>query len=396
MRLHTLNSHPLSPLDPPPSPHPPVPAGEDEVEQLACIMEVLGPPPADVLAAASRRKLFFDTGGAPKLAPNSAGKTRHPGAKTLQGALKCSDQPFLDLVTRCLRWDPAERVTPDAALSHVWIVDNAPSPTARVAAGPPSGATSSRSGKQGGNKQGSARAAAVNLTAPVKPGGPVLYSVDSSGTGAAASARGSGALPSVSLGPVKPLNLSGLQGFAATSAAKPPGTPRGQRRESYGEAAQGAQRALARAPSTTRSAHQHALATAAAAGIVPHTPRGGGGGGGGGQQEAVPSGPLMSRRPTLGSAAVADSSLAPAGPVSSSPQHHHLHHQQQQSQHHLQQPQQQGNGGGMGTLSSRFLPSLSMAMSYSNGSQPTNASTAATAATSAVTPRRSINLGGAG
>lgn len=33
--------------------------GENEVEQLACIMEVLGAPPEDVIVNASRRRLFF-------------------------------------------------------------------------------------------------------------------------------------------------------------------------------------------------------------------------------------------------------------------------------------------------------------------------------------------------
>jgi hypothetical protein len=33
--------------------------GENEVEQLACIMEVLGAPPEDVTINASRRRLFF-------------------------------------------------------------------------------------------------------------------------------------------------------------------------------------------------------------------------------------------------------------------------------------------------------------------------------------------------
>ena len=33
--------------------------GENEVEQLACIMEVFGLPPAHILLSATRRKLFF-------------------------------------------------------------------------------------------------------------------------------------------------------------------------------------------------------------------------------------------------------------------------------------------------------------------------------------------------
>jgi hypothetical protein len=33
--------------------------GENEVEQLACIMEILGVPPEDVINQATRRRLFF-------------------------------------------------------------------------------------------------------------------------------------------------------------------------------------------------------------------------------------------------------------------------------------------------------------------------------------------------
>lgn len=33
--------------------------GENEVEQLACLMEVLGPPPDDIIATATRKRLFF-------------------------------------------------------------------------------------------------------------------------------------------------------------------------------------------------------------------------------------------------------------------------------------------------------------------------------------------------
>ncbi len=58
-----------------------MPAGEDEAEQLACVMEVLGVPPADLVERATRRKLFFDSAGAPRLSPNSQGKLHHPGER---------------------------------------------------------------------------------------------------------------------------------------------------------------------------------------------------------------------------------------------------------------------------------------------------------------------------
>lgn len=33
--------------------------GENEVEQLACFMEVLGQPPEELIVSATRRRLFF-------------------------------------------------------------------------------------------------------------------------------------------------------------------------------------------------------------------------------------------------------------------------------------------------------------------------------------------------
>lgn len=41
----------------------------------------------------------------------------------LQAAIRCNDALFLDLLEQCLRWDPAARITPDAALQHPWILD---------------------------------------------------------------------------------------------------------------------------------------------------------------------------------------------------------------------------------------------------------------------------------
>jgi hypothetical protein len=45
------------------------------VEQLLCIMEIMGPPPRDLIDAASRRKVFFDASGAPNVVPNSRGES---------------------------------------------------------------------------------------------------------------------------------------------------------------------------------------------------------------------------------------------------------------------------------------------------------------------------------
>ena len=100
----------------------PIFPGENEHEQLACIMEVLGVPDRFIVDKASRRKLFFDASGAPRPFVNAKGKRRRPGAKTLGAILKCDDELFLDFVSKCLTWDPDKRLKPQPALRHPWIL----------------------------------------------------------------------------------------------------------------------------------------------------------------------------------------------------------------------------------------------------------------------------------
>ncbi|XP_022911658.1 dual specificity tyrosine-phosphorylation-regulated kinase 4 isoform X2 [Onthophagus taurus] len=95
--------------------------GENELEQLACLMEVLAPPPDDIIAAATRRRLFFDSRGNPRCTTNSKGRKRIPGSKSLPLVLRCNDHLFIDFITRCLEWNPKNRMTPDEALRHEWI-----------------------------------------------------------------------------------------------------------------------------------------------------------------------------------------------------------------------------------------------------------------------------------
>ncbi|XP_053742478.1 dual specificity tyrosine-phosphorylation-regulated kinase 4 [Synchiropus splendidus] len=97
--------------------------GESEVEQIACIMEVLGLPPNDFVQSASRRRLFFDSKGNPRNTTNSKGKKRRPSSKELSAALKTNDVLFLDFIKRCLTWDPTKRMTPDEGLQHEWILE---------------------------------------------------------------------------------------------------------------------------------------------------------------------------------------------------------------------------------------------------------------------------------
>ncbi|XP_035604797.1 dual specificity tyrosine-phosphorylation-regulated kinase 4-like isoform X2 [Oncorhynchus keta] len=95
--------------------------GESEMEQIACIMEVLGMPPTDFLSTATRKRQFFDSKGNPRNITNSKGRKRRLNSKDLASALKTNDPLFLDFIKRCLAWDPKKRMTPDEAMQHEWI-----------------------------------------------------------------------------------------------------------------------------------------------------------------------------------------------------------------------------------------------------------------------------------
>ncbi|XP_040193460.1 dual specificity tyrosine-phosphorylation-regulated kinase 3 [Rana temporaria] len=112
--------------------------GEDEGDQLACMMELLGTPPTKLLDQAKRSKNFVSSKGYPRYCttttlPNGSvvlngsrsrrGKMRGaPGSKDWVVALKgCEDAVFIDFLKGCLNWDPSARMTPTQALRHQWI-----------------------------------------------------------------------------------------------------------------------------------------------------------------------------------------------------------------------------------------------------------------------------------
>jgi dual specificity tyrosine-phosphorylation-regulated kinase 2/3/4 len=115
----------------------PIFPGENEQEQLACIMEVLGVPDKDIIQRSSRRRIFFgklqfvntffesshciDSSGSPRPVVNSKGRRRRPGTKTLSQVLRCDDADFVDFIAKCLIWDPERRLKPTNAMRHSFI-----------------------------------------------------------------------------------------------------------------------------------------------------------------------------------------------------------------------------------------------------------------------------------
>ncbi|XP_055588553.1 dual specificity tyrosine-phosphorylation-regulated kinase 2 [Uranotaenia lowii] len=112
--------------------------GEDEADQLACIIELIGMPPKKLLDTSKRAKNFISAKGYPRYCNvktledgttvltagfSRRGKLRGPpGSRSLVKALNgCDDPLFLNFIERCLRWEPALRMTPEAALNHFWF-----------------------------------------------------------------------------------------------------------------------------------------------------------------------------------------------------------------------------------------------------------------------------------
>ncbi|XP_018431878.1 PREDICTED: dual specificity tyrosine-phosphorylation-regulated kinase 2 isoform X2 [Nanorana parkeri] len=119
--------------------------GEDEGDQLGCMIELLGMPPQKLLDASKRGKNFVSSKGYPRYCtvttlPDGSvvlngGRSRRgklrgpPGSRDWVTALKgCDDPLFLDFLSQCLEWDPALRMTPSQALRHHWLRRRLPKP----------------------------------------------------------------------------------------------------------------------------------------------------------------------------------------------------------------------------------------------------------------------------
>ncbi|CAM40739.1 putative dual-specificity protein kinase [Leishmania braziliensis MHOM/BR/75/M2904] len=110
----------------------PVFPGNDEKDQLGCIMEYLGPPPQNFIEASSarRKREFFDGHYKPRPHTTREGKQREPGSRSLSKFLAVSeDDDFLSFVRLFLQWDPSQRVSPREAMKHRWICDKFVFPT---------------------------------------------------------------------------------------------------------------------------------------------------------------------------------------------------------------------------------------------------------------------------
>ncbi|KCV68981.1 hypothetical protein H696_04400 [Fonticula alba] len=146
---------------------------ENEHDLIIRIVSALGLPPASVMAIATRRKTFFDAEFLPlkqganataQIAAKAAadaeaaasGIPNHstapyyvppsgtmPPANPLAVVLAKQDPALIDFVTRCLTWNPSDRMSIAEAWNHPWLRNARPGPPPMVLAAQQAAASSS-------------------------------------------------------------------------------------------------------------------------------------------------------------------------------------------------------------------------------------------------------------
>lgn len=87
---------------------------ESEQELLILVQEKIGKPSRRLLTRAKFRSNYIDSLGF------VAGSFEGDG-KTIDDVLMNADDKFVDLVKKCVMWDPDDRISAEEALNHPWI-----------------------------------------------------------------------------------------------------------------------------------------------------------------------------------------------------------------------------------------------------------------------------------
>nr|XP_057911943.1 dual specificity tyrosine-phosphorylation-regulated kinase 4-like isoform X1 [Doryrhamphus excisus] len=86
--------------------------GKDKADIFNCITRVLGLPPIDLQAAASKKNYCIESSDA---------EDKNQPKNPLAMRLKSKNPKFLDFIRCCLEYDTTKRLTPEKALRHPWI-----------------------------------------------------------------------------------------------------------------------------------------------------------------------------------------------------------------------------------------------------------------------------------
>ena len=101
----------------------PIFSGENEIDQLYCIMEFCGLPSREMIMSSSKAKMYFDENFRLKNVKTCRAGIRKPGSKSFHQFLRTGDVKFIELVSRCLDINPCNRIIADEALLDPWLMD---------------------------------------------------------------------------------------------------------------------------------------------------------------------------------------------------------------------------------------------------------------------------------
>ena len=98
--------------------------GINEVEQIYLIMEKIGFPPKYIIEHSPKKMMFFDENLKPYQMIDEEGNYIIPGGKKIKNIMVEAPKSFVDFISKCLKWNPFERITPEKALMHPFIIEN--------------------------------------------------------------------------------------------------------------------------------------------------------------------------------------------------------------------------------------------------------------------------------
>lgn len=95
-------------------------SAKTEGQMLASISLLLGPIPSDMAEASTRRSMFFNPDSNTLLEGYNKDTTHQDAFQEVSSAAK-GGHLLADLLSRCLRWNPKDRIRVQEALKHPWF-----------------------------------------------------------------------------------------------------------------------------------------------------------------------------------------------------------------------------------------------------------------------------------
>ena len=98
-------------------------ASKHEKEILMLHAEVIGLPSKKFLSRCRKSWLYFNDERMPRVTNDSKGNPHLPGTRSIQSVLGTKGSPEVcKFIEACLQWDPADRITPEMAARHPFLV----------------------------------------------------------------------------------------------------------------------------------------------------------------------------------------------------------------------------------------------------------------------------------